>query len=64
MKFFKWFYMGLGNSKEQRFKRLMIIIVTIGIFSVLIVNVGYDKSKGGVYWKPADISINSNIGGE
>lgn len=62
MKFLKWFYEGLGNNKEQRFKRLMIIIVTMGIISMMIINVGYDKSKGGIYWKPADISIKKTVG--
>jgi len=57
MRFIKWFYMALGNNKEQRFKRLLALIVTIGIITMMIVNVGYDKTKGGLYWKPADISI-------
>lgn len=53
--FLKWFYSNLGNSKGQRFSRFIIIIVTIGIILMLIINVGYDDSKGGLYWKPADI---------
>jgi hypothetical protein len=57
MKFIKWFYESLGNSKEQRFKRLWLLIVTLGVIIMLTVNIGYEKSKGGLYWKPADISI-------
>ena len=62
MKFFKSFYESLGNSKEQRFKRLWLLIITIGIFTMLIINVGYEKEKGGFYLKPLDISIKK--GGE
>lgn len=54
MKFIKWFYEALGNSKEQRFTRLMIIIITIGLFTVSIINIGYEDGK--FYWKPANIS--------
>ena len=61
MRFIKWFYMALGNNKEQRFKRLLALIVTIGIITMMIVNVGYDKTKGGLYWKPADISIKKGV---
>ena len=57
MNIFFRFYNMLGNSKGQRFSRFMILILTIGIISMLIVNLGYDKTKGGWYWKPADISI-------
>jgi hypothetical protein len=57
MKFIKWFYESLGNSKDQRFKRLWILIMTLGVIIMLTVNIGYEKSKGGLYWKPADISI-------
>lgn len=57
MKFFKAFYESLGNSKEQRFKRLWVLIVTIGLFSMLILNVGYDEHKGGCYFKPLDVDI-------
>lgn len=57
MGFLKWFYESLGNTKEQRFERLMIIIITLGVISMFIINVGYDKTKGGLFWKPADISI-------
>jgi protein tyrosine phosphatase len=61
MKFIKWFYEAIGNNKSQRFWRLFILIVTIGVITMLIVNVGYDKTKGGIYWKPADISIKKGI---
>lgn len=57
--FFK-FYGMLGNSKAQRFRRLMELIITLAVAIMLIVNVGYDKTKG-VYWKPADISINKSL---
>ena len=61
MKFIKWFYEAIGNNKEQRFKRLLTLIITIGVITMFIVNVGYDKTKGGIYWKPADISIKKGI---
>lgn len=59
MKFIKWFYESLGNNKSQRFWRLFLLIVTIGVITMLIINVGYDSKKG-IYWKPADIHINKN----
>jgi len=62
MKFIKWFYESLGNNKSQRFWRLFLLIVTIGVITMLIINVGYEKSKG-IYWKPADISIKKSFGG-
>jgi hypothetical protein len=57
MKFFKSFYDSLGNTKEQKFKRFWLLVITGGIFTMLIVNVGYEKEKGGFYFKPLDISI-------
>ena len=63
MNFLKWFYESLGNSKSQRFWRLFLLIVTLGVITMLIINVGYDKSKG-LYWKPADISINKGTKNE
>jgi len=57
MKIVKWFYEALGNNKEQRFRRLLLLIITIGFISMMIINVGYEKEKGGLYWKPADISL-------
>lgn len=57
MKFIKTFWLMIGNNNKQRFWRLIIILWTIGLIIMLIVNVGYEKSKGGWYWKPADISI-------
>lgn len=59
--FLKWFYKSLGNNKSQRFWRLILLIITIGVISMLIINIGYDKNKGGVFWKPADISIKKGI---
>lgn len=56
--FFK-FYGMLGNSKAQRFRRLMELIITIAIAAMLIVNVGY--KDGHWYWKPVDISINKSL---
>jgi hypothetical protein len=35
----------------------MIMLITIGIIYVLNVNLGYDKTKGGFYWKPLDAHI-------
>jgi len=61
IKFFKFFYEGLGTSKGQRFRRFTILLALIGIIIMLIVNVGYDKSKGGFYLKPIDVSINKAI---
>ena len=61
MKFFKWFYESLGNNKGQRFRRLVFLVLVVGIVIVAIFNVGYDKNKG-IYWKPLDVSINKNIG--
>ena len=49
--------MFFGNTSAQRFKRLMIILITIGIIYVLNVNLGYDKTKGGFYWKPLDAHV-------
>jgi hypothetical protein len=57
MNFFFKFYNMLGNTKHQRFIRFIILIVIIGFISMLSINLGYDKTKGGWYWKPADISI-------
>lgn len=61
MKFIKWFYESLGNNKGQRFWRLFLLIITIGVISMMIINVGYEKEKG-FFWKPADISINKAVG--
>jgi hypothetical protein len=56
-KFLKLMYEGLGNNKGQRFFRFLLLVFVVGIISMCIINVGYDKSKGGIYWKPADISV-------
>jgi hypothetical protein len=57
----------LGNSKQERFKRLMNLIITIAICIMLFQNVrcGYNKKDGkchdGVWfeWGPvADIKVN------
>ena len=37
---------------------VMIIIIIIGVFSVLIFNVGYDPKAGGWYWKPNTLEVN------
>jgi hypothetical protein len=60
MKFIKWFYDNLGNTKAQRFRRLILLLALIGFIITAVFNVGYDKNKG-VYWKPLDVSINKNI---
>ena len=52
--FFKFYNMH-GNTKGQGFSRFMILILTIGLISMLIINLGYKDGKW--YWKPADISI-------
>ena len=56
MKFVKWFYENLGNSKKERFLRLMELILVLGVLFMLIINVGYERGKG-VYWKPANVSF-------
>lgn len=58
VEFLKWLFTFIfGTDKNKRFVRLIIFIITIGIIIMMTVNVGYEKSKGGLYWKPADISI-------
>ena len=57
MKLLAKMYLALGANKSQRFFRFLILVITVGIISMLIINVGYDKSKGGIYWKPFDISV-------
>ena len=37
-------------------KALIILVLFIGIFAVLIVNVGYDSQQG-CYWRPADVKV-------
>lgn len=60
IEFLKWlFTFILGTDKNKRFTRLMILILTIGIISMGIINVGYKDGK--FYWKPADISIKKGI---
>lgn len=51
----KKLWLMIGNNNNQRFRRLIILIVTLTISFNLVVNVGYEKSKGGWYWKPADV---------
>ena len=60
--FFK-FYNLLGNSKSERFFRFLMLVIIIGLLTMASINLGYDKSKG-FYWKPADISIHKNYGGQ
>jgi alpha-N-acetylglucosamine transferase len=57
MKILAKMYFALGANKSQRFFRFLLLVITVGIISMLIINVGYDKSKGGIYWKPFDISV-------
>jgi len=61
------FYNMLGNSKKEKFTRFLILVSVILISLMLIVNAGYDKTKGGLfggcYWKPADISIKKGVDG-
>ena len=61
-KIFK-FYNLLGNSKKEKFTRFLILVSVILISLMMIINVGYDKTKGGCYWKPADISIKKGVDG-
>lgn len=51
----KKFWLMIGNNNSQRFWRLMAIVWSTVIAINLVVNVGYEKSKGGWYWKPADV---------
>lgn len=60
MKVFKWFYESLGNSKGQRFRRLVSLVIIIGVIVIAVFNVGYDKNKG-FYFKPLDVSIKKDI---
>ena len=57
MNTFLKFYNALGNSKGQKFFRFFLLVITIGIITVAIINVGYNKEKG-FYWMPADIHYN------
>ncbi len=58
------FYKALGNNKKDRFYRFLLLFIVLGIITMAIINVGYDKKKGGWFWKPADIHINKKIGGK
>lgn len=62
MNFFLKFWTILGKNTTQRFWRLMLLIWTLIIGFNLAVNVGYEKEKGGLYWKPFDVSIHKNFG--
>jgi hypothetical protein len=53
----KKIWLMIGNNNKQRFFRLLIIFWSLVIGFNLIFNVGYDKSKGGLYYKPLDASI-------
>lgn len=55
MKTLKLMYEGLGNTKEQRFKRFWILFITVIVGLNLIFNVGYTTEKG-FYWKPFEAS--------
>jgi len=61
----KKFYTMLGNNNKERFTRFLLLIITIFVCIMLIINAGYDKTKGGLfggcYWKPADISIKKGV---
>jgi len=57
MKLFAKMYENLGTNKAQRFFRFLLLLIVVGVISMLIINVGYEKSKGGIYWKPFDISV-------
>lgn len=62
MNFFLKFYNGLGNSKGQRFTRLVIIMIILGLIWIGSTNIGYDSTKGGWYLKPNEVSIHKNFG--
>jgi hypothetical protein len=49
---------------RYHFWKIIIIFFIIMFFVSMIINVGYDKAKGGFYWKPADISIKKGIKNE
>jgi hypothetical protein len=42
---------------KNHFWKVLMTLVVIFLSISMIINVGYDKDKGGCYWKPADISI-------
>jgi len=46
----------LGKNSKTRFKRIITIIIVIGIFIFLITNLGYNK-RTGIYIKPWSVEI-------
>lgn len=56
MKILNAIWTKIGNNNSQRFWRLMMLIWTCILAFNLAVNLGYDKTKGGWYWKPFDVS--------
>lgn len=60
MNILKNFYNMLGNTKEQKFYRFWLLIITIIIGINLIVNVGYNKEKG-LHWVPADVHYTRTV---
>lgn len=58
---FKKYYDMLGNTKGQKFYRFLLLFITFAVSIMLIVNVGCDETKGGLYWKPADVSFHKTI---
>ena len=61
MKTIKAIWTMIGNNNSQRFWRLMIFVWSIVIATNLIINVGYEKEKGGWYWKPADVGYHKTV---
>jgi hypothetical protein len=53
----------LGTNSKQAFKRVIILIITIGVFTTLILNVGCGIKDGQFFfeWKPADVSIKKEV---
>lgn len=48
----RYINMFFGNNNETRFKRIMILLITVGIFLFLFFNISYSK-KNGLEWSPA-----------
>jgi hypothetical protein len=53
----------LGKNQKQAFKRIIILIAMIGLFTTLILNVGFGFQNGKFYftWRPADVSIKKEL---
>jgi hypothetical protein len=46
---------------KHHLKELILVMLTLAFMISMFINLGYDKEKGGWYWKPAEISINKKV---